>query len=151
MTIGCQSQSITCGSKRTSRARNNSHRCWSTVDVKPFGWRRSPTRCRDKFAFTLKSTDALKKTASTFSGVRPAAWADSIPAITSWNGELFGFTHAQFTHSSVPSAKNWCFHTGSFSFIRSTKALAAAKASPRCELATATTSAASPSGISPIR
>jgi hypothetical protein len=40
-------------------------------------------------------------------------------------------THAQFTHSSVPSAKTWCFQTGSNSLVRSTRAVHAAKATSR--------------------
>ena len=39
--------------------------------------------------------------------------------------------YGQSTHSSVPSAKNWCFQIGTCALTVSTRSVHAAKAAPR--------------------
>ena len=58
---------------------------------------------------------------------------------------------AEFTHSSVPSAKNWCFHTGSRSLMVSTSSAQVSNAARRWSAATAATRAASPICSDPTR
>ena len=59
--------------------------------------------------------------------------------------------YAEPTHSSLPSAKNWCFHTGSRSLMASTSCAQVSNAAWRWSAATATTRAASPMCSTPIR
>ena len=55
------------------------------------------------------------------------------------------------THSSEPSAKNWCFHTGSRALTVSTSSAHVSNAALRWSAATAATSAASPISSVPMR
>ena len=60
------------------------------------------------------------------------------------DGHLAGSAHAEPTHSSDPSEKNWCFHTGSRALMASTSVAQVSNAAARWSAATAATSAASP-------
>src|SRR6202023_3929289 len=66
-------------------------------------------------------------------------------------GHLAGIAHADPTHSSDPSEKNWCFHTGSRALMASTSLAHVSNAAARWSAATAATSAASPTLSVPIR
>ena len=55
------------------------------------------------------------------------------------------------THATEPSAKLCCFQIGTRAFTSSINSLPAAKASPRCPAATATTTARSPMASKPVR
>ena len=65
--------------------------------------------------------------------------------------ELRGVRQAEPTHSSVPSAKNWCFHTGSRALTVSTSSAHVSNAAARWSAATAATRAASPICSVPTR
>ena len=58
---------------------------------------------------------------------------------------------AESTHSSEPSAKNWCFHTGSRALTLSTSRAHVSNAAARWSAATAATRAASPICSVPMR
>ena len=55
-----------------------------------------------------------------------------------------GEDYALLTHSLSPPANRWCFQIGTVCLISSISARQASKASPRCALDTATTTARSP-------
>ena len=60
----------------------------------------------------------------------PAALPAPAPARSA--GPAAGLTHqAEFTHSSEPSTKNWCFHTGSRALTVSTRRAHVSNAAPR--------------------
>ena len=46
-------------------------------------------------------------------------------------GAHVSLRYGQATHSSVPSAKNWCFQIGTCALTVSTRSVHAAKAAPR--------------------
>ena len=65
--------------------------------------------------------------------------------------ELAGRDQGQFAHSSLPSVKIWCFHTGSRALTSSTRALQVSNASRRWSADTAQASATSPTWSGPTR
>ena len=80
---------------------------------------------------------------------------DGVLAVAAWTGPRAAIGravgHGKFTHSSEPSVNTWRFQIGSRAFASSTSRPHRANASARCAVATAATSATSPTVSSPTR